>query len=374
MIKNKFKYYLNHINDIIFDIDRNYVINYVNEADYRLRGFHFSELIGKSFITQVHPDDIDKYKQEFLVFLENFLKNPDLEPPRYRLRLIKKDNTFLWVDLVSNLQTFHNEFAGSVIVCRDVSNEVESYQKLFEINEKLQASIRQKDALFSVIAHDLRSPIHNFMYFLDILLDKYDEMDAETKMKLRQQVINSARRLNELLENLLSWSKFQRGLIVPNFKERKIGYLLNKALESIEEVANAKEITINNHCDIDQDLFCDDNMIITVLRNIISNAIKFSYRRSAIDIFSEIKDEYLVISIKDYGKGINPDIIPNLFEIGSKIGAKGTEGESSSGVGLSICRDFIQVHNGKIEVESELQKGATFKIYLPLRKNINNPL
>lgn len=374
MINNKYKYYLNRINDIIIDIDRNYIINYVNEADYRLRGFLPSELIGKSFATQVHPDDIVKYEKEYNIFLDSYLKNQNLEPPRYRIRLIKKDNSFLWVDLVPNLQIFHNEFAGAVLVCRDVSKEVENYQKLYETNEKLQAIIRQKDALFSVIAHDLRTPIHNFMYFSEFLFDKYDEMNPKDRLQLRKQMANSAKRLNELLENLLSWSQFQRGLIVPNFRQAKIFDLINRALHSIEEVANAKEITITNHCNQNLMVTCDENMIITVFRNIITNAIKFSYRGSAVDIYCDIQDQYIVISIQDYGKGIHPEIIPHLFEIGSKIGTIGTEGEISSGVGLSICRDFIQVHNGKIEVESELQKGSIFKIFLPLNKNIKNPL
>ena len=368
MVSNKYKYYLNKINDIIIDVDRNYIINFVNEVDYKLRGFLPSEVIGKSIMSQIHPDDIEIYKNEFLNFLNNYLNDNNLEIPKYRIRLRKKDDSFLWVDLVPNLQIFHNEIAGAVVVCRDVSKEIDNYQKLFETNEKLQASIRQKDALFSVIAHDLRTPIHNFIYFSEFFFDKYDQLPPENREKLRQQMANSAKRLNELLENLLLWSQFQRGLISPNFRQNNILDLINSAINSLETVAKAKEINIINHCDTNQVVYCDENMIITIFRNIIANAIKFSYRGSDIDIFVHTNDDFLIISIKDYGKGISPDLIPKLFEVGSKVGTLGTEGEKSSGIGLSICRDFIQVHNGKIEVESELQKGSTFKIYLPLTK------
>lgn len=374
LINNKFKFYLDRINDIVYDVDRNYIITYVNAGDYKLRGFLPSEVIGKNIKTLIHPDDYIKYEAEYIKFLEMYKKNPNLESPKYRLRLLRKDNTYFWVDISLSLGLFNNEFAGFIAVCRDVTKEVENYQKLFDTQDKLQEMLRQKDALFSVIAHDLRTPIHNFIYFSDFLFDRYEELNTENREKLRLQMSNSAKRLNELLENLLTWSRFQRGQIVPNFRQTKMYEVLHKSIQALEDVAKSKEISINVDCSSEIYTTFDENMMAAVFRNLLTNAIKFSYRGSKIDIKVEVNNKNIITSITDYGKGIHPDIIPHLFEIGSKIGTIGTEGEPSSGVGLTICKDFIDIHNGKIEVQSELEKGSTFKIYLPFEQTEIIPL
>ncbi len=374
LINNKFRFYLERINDIIYDVDRNYIITYVNSSDYKLRGFQPSEVIGKNIKSQIHPEDLSKFELEFISFFEAYKKNQNLISPKYRLRLLRKDNTYFWVDISLSLGLFDNDFSGFIAVCRDVTKEVENYQKLFDAQEALQETLRQKDLLFSVIAHDLRTPIHNFIYFTDFLFEKYDELNNENREKLKQQMSNSAKRLNELLENLLTWSRFQRGHIVPNFQLVKLSEVINRSYFAIEDVAKGKDISININCSEEFIANCDENMILAVFRNIFVNAIKFSYRGGKIDINVDTNQNYFVISVIDYGKGIHPDIIPHLFEVGSKIGTIGTEGEPSSGVGLTICKDFIEVHKGKIEVESELGKGSIFKIYLPLVQRELKPL
>lgn len=374
LVNNKFRFYLERINDIIYDVDRNYIITFVNASDYKLRGFLPSEVIGKNIRSQIHPEDLAKYETEYISFLESFKKNPNLETPKYRLRLLRKDNTYFWVDTSLSLAIFDHDFAGFISVCRDVTKEVENYQKLFDTQEALQEMLRQKDSLFSVIAHDLRTPIHNFIYFSDFLFDKYDDLNDENREKLKRQMSNSAKRLNELLENLLTWSRFQRGQIIPNFQPVRMCEVINKSLYSLEDVAKAKDVSVNIDCPNDLIGKCDENMILAVFRNLIANAIKFSYRNSKIDILVETNHKYLITSITDYGKGIHPDLIPHLFEVGNKIGTIGTEGEPSSGVGLTICKDFLEVHKGKIEVQSVIEKGSTFKIYLPIEQTESNTL
>ncbi len=278
------------------------------------------------------------------------------------------------MDTSLSLAIFDHDFAGFISVCRDVTKEVENYQKLFDTQEALQEMLRQKDSLFSVIAHDLRTPIHNFIYFSDFLFDKYDDLNDENREKLKRQMSNSAKRLNELLENLLTWSRFQRGQIIPNFQPVKLCEVINKSLYSLEDVAKAKDVSVNIDCPNDLNGKWDENMILAVFRNLIANAIKFSYRNNKIDIQVETNHKYLITSITDYGKGIHQELILHLFEVGNKIGTIGTEGEPSSGVGLTICKDFLEVHKGKTEVQSVIEKGSTFKIYLPIEQTESNTL
>lgn len=369
MVQNRLKFYLDRINDIIYDVDRNFIVNYVNASDHRHRGFMPSEVIGKNFLNILYNEDVTRFTSEINDLVDQSRRDPGLFSKNIRIRLLKKDDTWFWADVSLNVTFFHNEFAGFIAVCRDVSSEVENYHKLYESQEKLQEIIRQKDTLFSVIAHDLRTPIHNFIYFTDYFFEKFDELDNQSRTKLKTQLSHSAKKLNELLDELLTWSRFQRGLIVPSFQKHNIHNVIDQAIETLAPIAQAKNIKIfvDDSCNID--LECDLNMAKTILRNLISNAIKFSFRGTKIDIYAEKNESNAYIYVQDYGKGINPSILPKLFELGSKIGTLGTEGEPSTGMGLTICKQFIDAHKGSIEVTSKPNEGSTFKISLPLKQN-----
>ncbi len=165
----------------------------------------------------------------------------------------------------------------------------------------------------------------------------------------------------ELLENLLHWSRTQRGKMQFSPKEINLSDVINKIFNLLSMNAEKKEINLINEVDQKETIFADYDMLTAILRNLISNAIKFSFTNSFVRINSQRSEEYIEISIMDNGVGISPENIKKLFRIDIHHSTSGTSEEQGSGLGLILCREFVEKHNGKIWVESEINKGSTFK-------------
>lgn len=366
MVLNKYRFIVDNINDIIIEVNQDLLISYLNQTDKLKRGYEPYEMLNKHILTMFYPEDAFLFDEFIAPILtskqEDYNSN---NKPSIKIRLKVKDGGFIWGELLINPTYYNDQFSGFVGVIRDITLEMEHYQKLIETQKQLEDSIKLKDTLFSIIAHDLRGPIHNFIYYTEILSKKYDEMDDVKKKHLNQQLSNSVIKLNTLLENLLTWSQIQRGLFHLVRKPINAKELIAKALLQAEQLSTKKEIEIIPKYDGDWTINVDENMIDSTLRNLISNAIKFSNRNSKILVILEEDGSNVRIIVKDYGIGIPEDKIPNLFVLGSKIGRHGTEGEPSSGLGLIICKEFVERNKGILEVESKVGEGTQFIITLP---------
>jgi signal transduction histidine kinase len=176
----------------------------------------------------------------------------------------------------------------------------------------------------------------------------------------------SADSLFGLLENLLEWSRLQRGLIRYSPTKFPLKKKVSETMKAVLESAVIKEIEISYHIPEDLEVFADENMIASTIRNLTSNALKFTSKGGKICISAKHTDNNEVeISVQDSGIGMDKNIIDNLFVIDGHTNRQGTEGEPSSGLGLILCKDFISKHGGKIWVESEEGKGSTFYFTLP---------
>ncbi len=365
MILNKYKFIVDNINDIIIDVNHDLFISYVNSTDKEKRGYEPYEILNKHITTMFYQDDI-QLCNDFISQIINSHQN-DFQNNKLTLkaRFVVKSGGYIWGELLIKPTYYNNNFSGFVGVIRDITLEMENYQKLLETQKQLEDSIKLKDTLFSIIAHDLRGPIHNFIYYTDVLSKKYDEMDNEKKKVLNHHLSNSVIKLNTLLENLLTWSQIQRGLFHLISKPIDAKALLQKTISQAEELSAKKEIEIIGKYDGDWTIDVDENMIDTVIRNLLGNAIKFSQRNSKILVILEEDGPNVRIIVKDYGIGIPKDKIDKLFILGEKVGRPGTEGEPSSGLGLIICKEFVEKNNGKLEVESQVGEGTQFVITLP---------
>ncbi|WP_372645560.1 sensor histidine kinase, partial [Ancylomarina sp.] len=174
---------------------------------------------------------------------------------------------------------------------------------------------------------------------------------------------------NSLLENLLQWAKSQLGSI----KHQAIEFNLSEVIEENIEIqrlkAKEKSIEINSHIDKNSHVYADINMINTVIRNLISNAIKFSYPKSEINIFTKVDNKMLQLSVQDYGVGINQEQQDKLFKIESNTSTLGTNNETGTGLGLILCKEFVETNGGSIWIESEKSKGASFIFTIPLHNS-----
>jgi len=234
----------------------------------------------------------------------------------------------------------------------------ESEQRLKELNAT-------KDRLFSIIGHDLRGPIGGFKSLIQLLISGYDLSNSKQLLEILKVIHKTANSTYDLLENLLEWAKSQQNEIVFNPEKIELKDLVFNIMNLFSEVILNKEINIVNEIPDDQFLVADKNMLSTVLRNLISNAIKFTPNGKSIKISVANIGDNIKISVQDEGTGIQEEDLPKLFNSLSPLSSYGTQGEKGSGLGLLLCKDFIERHTGIIEVNSIWDKGSTFSFTLP---------
>lgn len=240
---------------------------------------------------------------------------------------------------------------------------------LVELNKsekQLQELNQTKDRLFSIIGHDLRGPIGGIKSLLDFLVT---DMDLSDKVSLLDILLEAQKGIGatyDLLENLLAWAKTQQNEVVYSPEEIAFDEITTNTISIFNELSKSKEISIINDVSENITIFADRNMIMTVLRNLISNAIKFTPKGKQICVMYKRTEDAHVITIKDEGTGIKPENIERLFVKTDHFTTYGTNGEKGTGLGLALCNHFVETHNGRIWVESEVGKGSAFMFSIPL--------
>ncbi|MDM8556877.1 HAMP domain-containing sensor histidine kinase [Desulfococcaceae bacterium HSG7] len=232
-------------------------------------------------------------------------------------------------------------------------------------NTQLQELNASKDTFFSIISHDLRGPFNALLGFSEILANDAEQNTPDQIQTYAGYIHTSAYRLYALLENLLTWSRLQRGAIQYNPKILNLGAIMEDNVMLFQTKAEQKQIGLTYNIPEGLTAYGDVSMVNTILRNLISNALKFTQDGDRITVASCTADEWIEITISDTGQGIQADALPKLFRIDEKYSTVGTAGEEGTGLGLLLCRDLVQKHGGKIWVESEIDKGAAFTFTIP---------
>jgi len=238
-------------------------------------------------------------------------------------------------------------------------------------NKELSDLNKTKDRFFSIIAHDLKNPLSSIISFSELIQHTKD-ISKDKIDKYIKIIFSSAKNLFGLLENLLNWARTQTGAIKYIPKEISVSGLIMENYTLLKSIARSKEIEFNVDLQGDYSIYADENMINTALRNIITNAIKFTHRGGSIYISAKKENRNVVISVEDTGIGISQDIINNLFKIDESITTVGTEREIGTGLGLIVSNEFVRKNNGEIIVDSKPNKGSRFSIILPLKSSKNN--
>lgn len=244
----------------------------------------------------------------------------------------------------------------------------EIYKKnkaLHKSEDALKTANETKDKMFSLIAHDLRGSVGNISNGLRMLLTEEDlALSEEESKEFLGSLFHSADNSYELLENLLAWARNQSHSITPSLELVDLQSIVLSNLELLSELGKIKSIKIFTSTDNKVDIFCDRNMIHTVLRNFISNAIKFTNKNGIIEIRTEIREHFVSVSVIDNGVGMRKDQIQNIHK---GFTTDGTANEKGTGIGLALCRDFLAKNNGWFNVKSEVDKGSTFTFTVPRR-------
>ena len=252
---------------------------------------------------------------------------------------------------------------SAIITQKRAENEIKSK------NEQLIKLNSEKDKFFSIIAHDLKSPFQGFLNMTELMADKTEKFSLDEFAENSKALNESAHILYKLLDNLLEWAQMQKGSISFTPKELNLSTFALQNILIINQRAVQKGITISNEIPESLKVNADERMVNTILRNLLSNAVKFTSRDGKIIIRSKKTEEEMIeVSVQDTGVGMSEKDVKRLFKIEEKVSKKGTEGEQSSGLGLLLCKEFVEKNGGKIWVESELGKGSTFYFTVPVVK------
>ncbi|MBN2274196.1 MAG: PAS domain S-box protein [Bacteroidales bacterium] len=242
-------------------------------------------------------------------------------------------------------------------------------ENLRHINDELERLNRTKDKFFSIIAHDLRNPFHAIIGFSELLTKEYNSMNDQQKIGLLELINVSSEGAFNLLENLLQWARTQTDKIKFSPDNIDINEIVASTINFLSITAEKKHIKLKNMLEPKSMVFADKNMITTVIRNLISNAVKFTKNGGEVRISSTDKGDMTEIHITDTGIGMNKETLGMLFRIDTYHSTTGTAGETGTGLGLIVSKEFVEKHGGNIKVKSEEKKGSTFSFSLPKESN-----
>jgi PAS domain S-box-containing protein len=360
----------------------------MEQKDFRYKAI-FDETVEAIIITDGSSEkivDINKAgcelfaaeKEELIGdFLYNFLKgNPWVKNPKspseitmfgnvLSNKIIKsKTGELTPVDLTIN--TFSDNEDNYVMTSlRDVSERFKYENEILKMNEELNKTNASKDKLFSIIAHDLKNPISALIGLSEMMTSESETVSSKEVIEFSGMIQSLSKNTYELLENLLNWSRIQTKNIAIDKGNFELKNLVDKIIDVLKPSADLKKINFENLVKPGFIIYADENMISTVIRNFISNSIKFSPNNSTISIAGNENDNKWDISVKDNGIGMDESYIADLFKIDVNTSRYGTNKEKGTGLGLLLCSEFVKLHNGNILVNSKINQGSEFIIQLP---------
>jgi len=233
-------------------------------------------------------------------------------------------------------------------------------KELKTTNKKLEELNVTKDKFFSIIAHDLRSPFNSILGFSSLLLENHRQYNETERDVYIKTLDNSAKQTYKLLDNLLNWARIQTEGFVFNPKEQSLEKTLIEVIKLNSYNAEIKSIKLSYNLSKDIKIYADYDMIEIILRNLISNAIKFTHKNGEVKIDAEQDKDNVIITVSDTGVGMAQEKLGEIFDISKKTSTAGTENEIGTGLGLILCKEFVEKHSGEIWVESEIEKGSKF--------------
>lgn len=257
---------------------------------------------------------------------------------------------------------------GMEEVIRVRTNELKKLNKnLSKSIEELKLANTQKDKFFSIMAHDIKNPLNSIIGFSELLNDDYSDLTEEQRLSYINHICNGVENLGKLLENISEWSRSQTGRMVCTPILINLTQLIEDVLISVNQQACTKRIKIKSNYPLHKHFYADENMIKSILRNLVGNAIKFSYEGATIQIVVKFEDDQVKFKIIDEGIGLSEKRVHDIFTPSQLASTDGTCHEKGTGLGLMLCKEFVEMHKGAIEVSSTIGKGSTFAFVIPYK-------
>lgn len=395
--EEKFRAIVSSAKDAIVFTDSQARIKYWNDAATRIFGFNYDEVIDKKLHEIIIPNyHSDSFADNIVRFCEESAnKNVDRE---FETEALKKSGDTLPVEMSISSANLNGQRHVCAII-RDITDRVKAEEdmrqlideltfsrdaieesanknillsfQLKESEEKLREMNAAKDKFFSIIAHDLKNPFMGLLGNSKILSSNIDALSKEDVNEIAADLHESAESVFKLLENLLHWSRLQRDAVEFNPDDFLLKDVVDVNLGLVKMMADNKKVKLKNSVDSKAAARADINMVNTALRNLITNAIKFTPEGGEIEIFTQARGGSVTVSVRDNGVGMSEEDKAKLFRIDQRHTSAGTNNEQGTGLGLTLCKELIEKNDGEIWVESALGKGSTFSFSLPAAENLD---
>jgi PAS domain S-box-containing protein len=346
---------------------------FINSAGRKLFGENAEKKFdGNNISNIVHPESETIFQEKIKSVLQGNTT------PTFEVTLVHANGTSFTAD-VTMIQTSYQEKPAIQLIANDISarKNIENalhisedkYRLLAENLSKNESRLKDivdtKDKFFSLIAHDLRSPFNSILGFLDLLQSQYEMFNDTEKKNYLKLIDGDTKKTLKLLDNLLEWANVQTGQISFEPTKQKLLPIVRNVEETLESALKLKMLKLDYNIPDKFEVFADANMLTTILRNLISNAKKYSHLGGVITLSVEAKDDFIEIGISDTGIGMNEETRKKIFLVNGQVSTPGTANEVGSGLGLILCKEFVEKHDGTIWVESEEGIGSKFILRLP---------
>ncbi len=328
-----------------------------NESFCLMTGFKREELIGLHISQSLFTEE----SMTESPFRFDLLKQGKTVSSKRKLRI--SNGTIIPIEMFSQIMpdgTYQS-------IYYDLTERQIAEEEINRQNQELKTLNVEKDRLFSIIAHDLRSPFTAILGLTEMISDEFDTMDRNEIKEILKELHKSAGNLYKLLDNLLEWTMVRRNKKPFNPTEILLTDLIKYSIQTLLENARAKSIDV--YIDVAEDLkvFADRNMLEVIVRNLFSNATKFTYNNGHITISAEqLPDNFIAVRVSDSGMGIPAEMIGKMFSVSERNNRRGTNGEPSAGLGLLLCKEFAEKNGGEISVNSIEDEGSTFSFTIPI--------
>jgi PAS domain S-box-containing protein len=356
--EKRFRFLIENQAEGIGILDAQNRFTFINPGTDKIFGTEKGKMLNKALSQLVS-------RETGIQIIENLKKLNDSDAVSFEISIKKPGENTCTILITATSLRHDDKQTGTFLVFNDITNWKTTEETLLKSEKELRELNAEKDKFFSIIAHDLKNPFHSILNFSDLLLKHYSDYDKEEVLTFIKMIHQSSTQAFNLLDNLLHWSRAQTGRM--NLKPAVVDLhnIITKNIYLLEVAAMEKNIHVSNSVQPRTFVLCDENMLSTVVRNLLSNAIKFTRPTGKITISNREKSNTHEISVADTGVGIKEEDLGKLFRIDIHYSTTGTANEEGTGLGLVLCREFINLNNGSIRVISKPGKGSTFFVELP---------
>ena len=372
IIKNKYRHATEFYNQIIdslqdysiFTLDKEFIINSWSSGSTKIFGYETEEVIGEPFDLIFTEEDLKNGIPQREI--ETALKEGRATDNRWHIA--KDKSLFYAYGLVFPLIGFDGEMLGYVKILRDLTDRKHSEDAIKKYVKELEELNTHKESVLTILSHDLRSPLSSIIGTAKYLKENFHKMKPDVVQEMLDLLYKSSTDELDMLDYLVEWARIKYASDAFSPKEIKLTEYIDKVFETLNESASINTINLHHEIEENTTVFADGKMLISIIQNIVSNAIKHTEKRGTITVSAKSKDDKIIIQVRDTGIGMSKEMIAKLFTLQMKTLSETRKKDKGAGIGLLLVKGFLEKNGGEIWVESIEGEGSTFYFTLPIEK------